>query len=50
MSKGSPNYVKDTQELHPMLNISSTGIVFKLPLDVYFKSVNMNDRLQKSKD
>lgn len=47
ISKGSPNYVKDIQEPYPVLNISSTGRVLKLSFDTYFKSINMNDRLEK---
>lgn len=49
ISKGSPNYVKDIQEPYPVLNISSTGRVLKLSFDTYFKSINMNDRLEKKR-
>lgn len=50
ISKGSPNYIKNIQELYPVLNISSTGKVFKLSFDISFKSINMNDKLQKNKN
>lgn len=41
------NYVKDIQEPYPVLNVSSTGRVLKLPFDTYFKNINMNDSLEK---
>ena len=50
ISKGSPNYVKDIQEPYPVLNISPAGRVLKLSFHTYFKSINMNDRLEKQRN